>query len=114
MTTAVTLILGRRRCGEIHGLPERTESWRRLPVFTQWAADRTLVGAISEPVQIRRRFCSSATANCQPAAFALPPPTIRCAGCAPARGTGEAATPIAQSTRAAAPMRRPGLRLTGG
>jgi hypothetical protein len=47
-----------------------------LPLFAQCAAVSTLVGAISEPLQMNLRFCSRAIANCQPAAFALPPPTI--------------------------------------
>jgi hypothetical protein len=75
-TTRVTLILGARRFGEIDARPANTDSWRRLPPLTQWAAVRTLVRPISEPVQIRVRLCSSATANCQPTALALPPPTI--------------------------------------
>src|SRR5882757_4256745 len=77
MATAATLIRGRRRCGVIQGLPASTESCLRLPPLTQWAAVRTLVGAISEPLQMNRRFWVRVIANCQPAAFALPPPTIR-------------------------------------
>src|SRR5262249_55950648 len=75
---------GARRFAEIQGLPVRTERRLRLPALTQWAAVRTLSGAISEPLQMKWRLSSSATANCQPAAFALPPPTIRGSGDWPA------------------------------
>lgn len=58
------------------GAPGEHGELLALAPFAQCAAVRTLVGAIREPVQISRRFCSRATANCQPAGLALPPPTI--------------------------------------
>ncbi len=113
MATAVTLIRGRCLCAEIQGLPASTESCLCLPPLTQWAAVSTLSGATSEPLQIRRRFWVKATANCQPAAFALPPPTIR--------GEDPAAMPLPGATdrstvhrSRAAPPRRRCRRLTAG
>src|SRR4051794_32759925 len=76
MATALTLIRGGLRFGEVEGLPAKTESCRCLPPFAQCAAVSTLVGAIGDPVQISLRFCSSTPANGQPSALALPPPTI--------------------------------------
>src|SRR5215475_8466913 len=77
MVTPLTLIRGGRRLGAIDGVPAKTESCLRFPPLAQCAAVSTLFGAISDPVQISRRFCSSATVNCHPTAFALPPPTMR-------------------------------------
>src|SRR5436190_489924 len=107
MTTLVTLIRCSRRWGEIEGLPAKTESCLRLPPFAQCAAVSTLVGAIREPLQISRRFCSSATVNCQPAAFALPPPVIRGVRSAPT-ASGDPATTAKQSSTAGNPSPRRG------
>jgi hypothetical protein len=107
MSTALTLILGRRRFGAIEGLPAKTDSCLRLPPFAQCAAVSTLVGAIREPVQISLRFCSSATANCQPSALALPPPTIL-GTAGPAPEAAEAPVTTARQRIAAAhPSRAP-------
>ncbi len=109
MATAVTLIRGRRRRGVIQGLPASTESCLRLPTFTQWAAVSTLVGAISEPLQMKRRFWVSATANCQPTGLALPPPTMRGEEPAAAPLPGAIASNRTHSPRAAPPKRRCGV-----
>src|SRR3954453_6583838 len=106
MATVVTLMRGRLRFGVIQGLPARTESCRRLPPFTQWAAVRTFVGAISDPVQMKRRLWVRATANCHPAAFALPPPTMRGEEPAPAPSAGAMARTTAHKISAAPPERR--------
>jgi hypothetical protein len=62
---------------------------------------------------MKRRFWVRATANCQPAALALPPPTIR--GEAPDAMPlpGAATKTMAQSARTA-PPKRPRRRLTAG